>query len=172
MRGRSVLELGAGTAVAAMAAARLGAARVAVQELPEVLPHTERVLAANGFVDTVERVDARWGADFLPGAAQHSFDVVVMADVLYHCTDFADLITAIYVASSLESTSYVIVAFEQRRRNLDSFFAEMMAGGEEKEVASRRQAFQVKNVYKHCAKNISSGAETILYLVVMQRIVA
>jgi predicted nicotinamide N-methyase len=172
VRGRRVLELGAGTAVAAMAAVRLGAACVAVQELPEVMPHTKTVLSENGCLEAVECIEAKWGPDILASASrERPFDVVVMADVLYHCTDFADLIASVQNAMSDAPGSCVVVAFEQRRRNLDSFFEEMTGSYRTHRGAEgdSRAGFSVDKVLKHCAKNNISGAECSLYLVVFKR---
>jgi predicted nicotinamide N-methyase len=171
-----VLELGAGTAVAAMAAVRLGAACVAVQELPEVMPHTKGVLSANGCLSAVECIEARWGPDLLASSSLESqerlFDTVVMADVLYHCTDFNDLIASVQRSTRNAPSSFVLVAFEQRRRNLDSFFEAMTGSPIDSSGAAGNSnaSFKLDQVFKHCAKNLLSGAECALYLVILKRI--
>ncbi len=96
----SVMELGCGTALAAMVCGRLGC-RIAVQELPDVLPRSSELLASNGifFVG----FEGRWGPTFVDAIKEanesHNFDNVIMADVLYYCEDFNDLLESILICS-------------------------------------------------------------------------
>jgi 2-polyprenyl-3-methyl-5-hydroxy-6-metoxy-1,4-benzoquinol methylase len=118
----AVMELGCGSGLAAMVSARLDCT-ITVQELPEVLDYTREVFKGNTVSSSF--IGAKWGSDFSAqvdalGLA-HSFDYVVMADVLYHCTDFSDLISSIRACARPGTKIYI--CYEQRRKNLDSFFS-------------------------------------------------
>jgi len=88
VRGKAVLELGAGTGVVGLTLRRLGAGRVTLTDCePEVLELLQRNARTNR-LDS-EDVDVRelnWAdpATFLPASA---FDLVVAADVLYSRKD-------------------------------------------------------------------------------------
>lgn len=148
----SVIELGCGTGLAAMVCSRLGCV-VSVQELSDVLPFTIEAFGANNIVAHA-CIGARWGADFVSQAElagwAHSFDSVVMADVLYHCEDFDDLIASILVCSKRSTTVYV--AYEQRRRNLDSFFG------------SLEKHFLILSTTKYTVPSSSTGVLTELHI--------
>ncbi|CAM9486615.1 unnamed protein product, partial [Ectocarpus fasciculatus] len=114
----SVIELGAGSGLAAMVCSRLGCS-VTAQELSEVLPHTKAVFSRNNVAATF--VSATWGCDFIEQVYNlRPFDNIIMSDVLYHCADFDDLISSIRSCSTIGTKIYV--SFEQRRKNLDDFF--------------------------------------------------
>ncbi|MFC2971891.1 class I SAM-dependent methyltransferase [Azotobacter bryophylli] len=75
VRGRRVLDFGAGSGVAAIAAARLGAAKVVACDLdPQALAACRANAELNG-------VELGYSADFFAEADR--FDLVIVADVLY-----------------------------------------------------------------------------------------
>jgi predicted nicotinamide N-methyase len=156
----SVLELGAGCAIAAIVASRRGAAYVAVQELADVLPHTEHCLRMNGCHGVIDSFAALWGPECIQAivqlrganadtavaaAAKKSdcrppaiFDFIIMADVLYHANDFQLLISTI--ESCLSARGTLIISYEQRRRDLAPFFDQL------------HQHFQLKQLYNHTVR--------------------
>lgn len=80
--GHRVLDVGAGSAILAIAAARLGAARVlAVESDGDALATARENLERNGVADRVELVHARVDADYLDRVRGTGFDLVV-ANVL------------------------------------------------------------------------------------------
>lgn len=114
----SLLELGCGSGLAAMVSFRLGCC-VTVQDLPDVLSYTTEVFKNNNV--TAKFVGARWGSELYETELKDSaFDYIVMADVLYHCSDFDDLISSIVLCS--KPFTQVYICYEQRRRNLEEFF--------------------------------------------------
>ena len=79
-QGDTVADLGAGSAVLAIAAARLGAARVvAIENDPDAIGNAEENVAANGVVVTVLEGDA---AVFLPLVALDAPVRVVLANIV------------------------------------------------------------------------------------------
>jgi predicted nicotinamide N-methyase len=75
VRGKRVLDFGAGSGVAALAAARAGAAEVTACDLdPQALDACRANAALNG-------VELRYSTDLL--AERERFDVLLVADVLY-----------------------------------------------------------------------------------------
>lgn len=90
---------------------------------------------------------SEWGKDcavkMVEENSGNNFDLVIMADVLYHFEDFSSLIETItgccYSTTNVYSKSHdnleskmlirteVLICFEQRRKNLWAFFEAMLA---------------------------------------------
>lgn len=79
VRGRSVIELGAGAGLSGLACAVLGASRVVLTDLPENLALLERNAARNELDVAVAALD--WMAPHTLG----KFDVVIAADCVFLC---------------------------------------------------------------------------------------
>ncbi len=88
-----------------------------------MLPHTESILSSNNIAGIVS-IGAVWGTELMSllveKSLQHSFDLVIMADVLYHCEDFEELIASI--RACCKHGTMIYISFEQRRKQLDIFF--------------------------------------------------
>lgn len=90
--------------------------------MEHVVPHMRACLASNGAAE-VQVIASRWGAQMVEQVqlGQPSlFDLVIMADVLYHVEDFTDLLSSILGVVKVGGD--VVVTYEQRRRNVDEFF--------------------------------------------------
>lgn len=113
VRGKTVLELGAGFGLPGLAAAALGAARVVLSDLAESLPRLRRAVAAarrdHGLVTLEARV-LEWGV-FAPGDEQ--FDVVLCADCVYREALAGPLIATLR-RFTRPGTSLVLVANDER----------------------------------------------------------
>ena len=70
-------------------------------------------------------IDEVWGNECrekIESASNHSnFDIVIMADILYHCEDFSELVRTIESSYSSGGTD-IIICFEKRRRDMKDFF--------------------------------------------------
>lgn len=113
LAGKRVLELGAGTGVAGLAAARQGA-EVFVTDLPEMLPLLAANIGANSLAARAEAMPLRWGNEYdLEAAlARGPFDLVIGTDILYAPERFDDLL-----ATLLELTApgaQVMLAYPRR----------------------------------------------------------
>jgi predicted nicotinamide N-methyase len=146
-----MFELGAGTALASIVSIAVHGATVAVQELPHVLPFTLECLAMNN-VQPDRAVAASWGADCVrlataptePSSSSSEatlYDIVAMADVLYHVDDFQPLIDTI-LGSVEPEAGVVIIVYEQRRKDLSVFFKAISAHF----LSNTRQLLQVTRV--------------------------
>ena len=99
MRQLPVLELGAGTGLAGLTARKLGASRLTLTDLPNLLPLLETNLKLNG--ETSDACAARpllWqqaGTSWL--SSGHCFSRVVMSDVLYHEPQYDPLLNVLRV---------------------------------------------------------------------------
>ena len=82
VRGKTVVELGAGPGLPGIVAARLGAARVVLTDLPGELELLRSNAAKNGVEATASAAACAWG-DARAAAALGRFDVVLCSDVLY-----------------------------------------------------------------------------------------
>jgi predicted nicotinamide N-methyase len=128
---KHIIELGAGSALAAAVCARNNSVlRVTVQELPHVVPYTLDMLRKCLKIQTLMQIDVlagKWGELELEQTHRHAYDLVMMADVLYHTEDFTALVSMI--ASLCKTTADIIVVAEQRRKSLDSFVLAMVGAG-------------------------------------------
>jgi 2-polyprenyl-3-methyl-5-hydroxy-6-metoxy-1,4-benzoquinol methylase len=124
---KSVLELGAGSGLAAILCGKMGARQVSVQELPTVIDHTKSCFDMNFICASF--VSDTWGAGCIEKlkAVSHGFDVIIMADVLYHPEHFEDL--ALTITSCLLSKGSIIASYEQRRRDISHFFTFLISSG-------------------------------------------
>lgn len=134
INGASVLELGAGTAIAGILCDKLGAKCVTLQELEEVVQHTQCCCETNDVRHTTVCLAKEWGGNdcidalLLTNKGEY-FDLIIMADVLYHCTDFLHLVQTILGCSRTSSLQLngnggtdIIICFEKRRADLRDFF--------------------------------------------------
>ena len=111
-----------GCALAAIVASRLGAICCA-QELEQVVAHTTECVLTNGA--TIEVIPSRWGEQCVADCVARNrdgakFDMVLMADVLYHAHDFTSLVDTIVNLCADNAT--VFISYEMRRRDLTEFF--------------------------------------------------
>ncbi|XP_002961392.2 protein-lysine methyltransferase METTL21C [Selaginella moellendorffii] len=87
--GASVLELGSGPGLVGLVAARLGAARVLLTDLPQAIPNlaynAQRNFPGDGGA-VIEARTLRWGVeeDVAQLAQDWSFDLIVASDVVYY----------------------------------------------------------------------------------------
>lgn len=168
----SLLELGAGTALAALTwvhgwksgitDSEFGV--VVCQETPDVVQKLQKLLVHQPLGDRICTVGGFWGSNLLQQTvdsellSDKKFDLVVMADVFYHEEHFEDLLLTIF--SLLASGGDVVIVFEQRRKNLSELLLS---------IANR--GFQVKKVHKYIIPRIdnedayaSSEISTVFYV--------
>lgn len=118
---KRVLELGAGTALAALAWHRNAPSDVVVvQELPEVVVTLQQSLLLQEGGSSITCVGGVWGSELLnhPVISEVKFDVIMMADVFYHEEHFGELLATTFGALNVGGD--VIAVFEQRRRDLSA----------------------------------------------------
>ena len=124
IRGSTVVELGAGSGLAGMAFAALGARSVTLTDLPLVIPHLSENVAANGFPsDQCRCVAYSFGED----AARLSppFDFVVGADTVYSVDMIDPFVASLVALAGPRST--VVIATEQRERHIHLAFKRALA---------------------------------------------
>ncbi|KAL4324049.1 hypothetical protein GQ457_11G021480 [Hibiscus cannabinus] len=90
VEGKTVIELGAGAAgLPGLTAALLGASRVLLTDVQQLLPGLSSNVEANGFVGRVGVRELVWGSS--DGDESMTFDMVLMSDVLYDSEDMMGL---------------------------------------------------------------------------------
>eukprot|EP01046_Picozoa_sp_COSAG06_P043230 COSAG06_NODE_5633_length_3348_cov_35.197291_4_plen_204_part_00 len=116
VRGKSVLELGCGTGVVALACVVLGARRVvATDHDPEVLALCRRNVAAHAaLAPSIEVQNYAWGGDAATHAALGApFDVVIGADITYDARAMSHLKQDIHSLTEPEA-GRLVLAFARR----------------------------------------------------------
>jgi len=85
VRGKRVVELGAGTGLAGLVAAALGAKEVVMTDLTATLPLLKRNVERNAAAVTtpMSALELRWGAEEGPGAELSDFDVIIACEIVY-----------------------------------------------------------------------------------------
>ena len=94
LRGKRVLELGAGTGVPGLAAALLGA-DVVLSDRARALPLLEQNAEANELTSRVTVCELEWGAPRLPEELSAVPDLVIAADVVAHPESFEPLLATL-----------------------------------------------------------------------------
>jgi len=143
VRGRSVVELGAGAGLAGLASAVLGAARVVLTDLAENLPLLQRNAARNGLDDVVVAA-FDWNA---PTTLGERFDVVLAADCVFWPELFEPLLNAIEAVAA--PGAVVLIAVTHRLGRTDAFLETLRRRGWTASPRPRRRdAPQNTDVYE------------------------
>ncbi|KAK2024041.1 nicotinamide N-methyltransferase [Colletotrichum zoysiae] len=119
VRGRTVLELGAGAGLPSLTAGILGARRVVVSDFPDVdIVQTmqKNVDEAGGLEGVVVPRGYVWGADVAPLLEKKKkFDVMVLADLLFRHSEHGKLVDTIWNALARERGAVAYVFFTSYR---------------------------------------------------------
>ncbi|CAK4088809.1 unnamed protein product [Aphanomyces euteiches] len=125
LSGKALLEIGCGTALPSIVAARLGARAVAT-DLRDVLPFTEAAIRRNCEINSenIRWQALMWGAhgEGLMDLVNQRYDYIVGADIVYNYSFFTELFETLVelcrTSHEERSSTKVLVCFEQRRRDL------------------------------------------------------
>ncbi|WYZ43536.1 hypothetical protein EsH8_VI_001235 [Colletotrichum jinshuiense] len=129
VKGKTMLELGAGAGLPSLTAGILGAERVVVSDFPDadiVMTMQKNVDEAGDLEGVVVPKGYVWGADVrplleeLPAAAaadgkQRKFDVLVLADLLFRHSEHGKLVDTIWEAMERKKGSVAYVFFTSYR---------------------------------------------------------
>ncbi len=116
IKGKRVLELGAGTGVGGLTAAACGAAHVTLTDGSEMaLELLDENIKANGLADCVQSCQLRWGyiSDTVDLVAHGPWDLIIGSDLLYAPESHPDLIATIAALCTPEHTE-VLLAYPTR----------------------------------------------------------
>jgi predicted nicotinamide N-methyase len=142
VRGKRVVELGAGAGLAGLACKVLGAARVVLTDLPENLPLLQRNAARNGLDVSVAPFD--W---LTPTTLGERFDVVLAADCVFWPELFEPLLNASEAVAA--PGAVVLIAVTHRLGRTDAFLEKLRRRGWTASARPRRRdAPQNTDVYE------------------------
>lgn len=121
VKGRRVLELGAGTGAVGIGCARIGASYVAVTDLEEVIPQMEANVVLNE-LKNAEALPLGWGSD--PELDRFgNLDLIVLSDVVYD-PELYDLLIATLTAIAKRFPDIQVMWGHRHRNPADhQFFA-------------------------------------------------
>ncbi|KAK8640039.1 hypothetical protein V6N13_138404 [Hibiscus sabdariffa] len=91
VEGKTVIELGAGAGLPGLTAALLGANRVLLTDVQQLLPGLSSNVEANGFMGKVGVRELVWGSSDESMSGMSTFDMVLMSDVFYDSEDMMGL---------------------------------------------------------------------------------
>ncbi|TPX65720.1 hypothetical protein SpCBS45565_g04917 [Spizellomyces sp. 'palustris'] len=115
---KQVLEVGCGTALPGLLAAKLGAKRVVLSDLPDaehLLKNAQHAVHANQVDDVCSVIGLRWGKFPPLSDPSYLFDFILGADVFYEPRDFDDLIASVaYMLSQSRPSAKFITAYQER----------------------------------------------------------
>ena len=139
-----VVEVGAGTGIAGLAAAASGASSVVLTDLPKCVARLEAAIERNAgaFAETgcvVEAAPLAWGdADQARAALgpDCEADVVIAADVTYSANSLAELVATLE-ALAAPNGAPVYVAAEKRWPELEALWATALAASRMSVVGTR-----------------------------------
>lgn len=121
VRGKRVVELGAGTALPSLLCGKLGASQVLITERedqPEMLHMIQEGIQLNG-LDKCEVKGITWGMKSLTSDVSYyeaeSVDVVLGADVFYSSEDFDRLLLTVFRYMVLNNQCVFYTTYQERR---------------------------------------------------------
>ncbi|XP_027183049.1 protein-lysine methyltransferase METTL21D-like [Coffea eugenioides] len=103
---KTVLELGAGTGLPGLTAARLGASRVVLTDIKPLIPLLEKNVEVNGLGDRVLACQLAWGSDELPSQLNEvgHVDLVLLSDVFFDAAEMGGLAKTLKKVCGKETT--------------------------------------------------------------------
>ncbi|KAF4093747.1 hypothetical protein AMELA_G00005360 [Ameiurus melas] len=149
--GKRVMELGAGSGLVSILAARLGA-RVTVTDLPEVLPHTVRNIDSNTPLNSWPAgpptvLPLFWGRDLEQFSSQ--WDLVLGSDIVYIPETFPLLLHTLVHLSKCGAVVYLSSKM-RREHHTHEFYNTLLP-----------QRFLVELVHRDAHKNINIYRATL-----------
>ncbi|XP_027084456.1 uncharacterized protein [Coffea arabica] len=103
---KTVLELGAGTGLPGLTAARLGASRVVLTDIKPLIPLLEKNVEVNGLGDRVLACQLAWGSDEIPSQLNElgHVDLVLLSDVFFDAAEMGGLAKTLKKVCGKETT--------------------------------------------------------------------
>ena len=152
---RVVLEVGSGTGLLGLVAAQLGAARVVLSDVTEMLPLLEANVARNRAVTTaeVDVVALHWGEDDVHEDLP-PLDWILASDCVYSMEAIEPLLDAL-VAHAVPGKTTVLMATEIRDSDVCTTFLQRAAerGFKARKVASKKHGFPDMELHRMTLSN-------------------
>ncbi|KAG8889274.1 hypothetical protein FRB98_005087 [Tulasnella sp. 332] len=120
MTGKTCLELGSGTGLVGIVAAKLGAPRVFVTDQAPMLPLLDANVRKNGVAGKTKVLELNWGDDIPTFAA---VDLILAADCVYFEPAFPLLCKTLRELQDAHPSSEILFSYKKRRKADKRFFS-------------------------------------------------
>jgi predicted nicotinamide N-methyase len=155
VKGKRVLELGSGTGIVGLYAAKLGASHVTLTDFIDFnIEHIKRNIKENGLERVTESRWFKWGTNL-----REQWDVIIGSDIIYPAMDKDALLNAI--KTHLKPGGRCIIGYNDRPGDDMSLF-------EMKEIEKREIDFVPEKFSEIVSKNHSSNIYRIIEILNQQ----
>ncbi|EJT97714.1 S-adenosyl-L-methionine-dependent methyltransferase [Dacryopinax primogenitus] len=122
MKTRTVLELGAGTGLVGLVAAKLGAKHVVITDQTPLLPLIERNIVLNNVQNACIAAEFNWGEPLSEAIRTGAFDLILAADCVYLEPAFPLLVQSLCDLTNESPRAELLFCYKKRRKADKRFF--------------------------------------------------
>ncbi|KZO92188.1 hypothetical protein CALVIDRAFT_601694 [Calocera viscosa TUFC12733] len=122
IKGKTVLELGAGTGLVGLVVAKLGATDVLITDQKPLLCLIDRNIGLNGLRTACQAVEFNWGERLPYPMEKTTCDLILAADCVYFEPAFALLVQTLCDLTARSPSAEIFFCYKKRRKADKRFF--------------------------------------------------